>query len=532
MGNECFKKNNSIQKKRNKKSFSHEHYNYPYDQPSTAEINDDPQDNNPDKNVNEILQSDIQKSNMDLCNNTNGIKEALKNSTKFENNKSKTKMESNNKNNSDKSNNNITNNITTTTKQTNENNNNEKINGKIDVQNQNLNIPYTPNNKINQKNNANLQICNGINNYIPSNNINPNYLNIHNQYSITIKQISDELIQWKNKFKLAQDNYNKQLIQLKKQNNDLINKNINSEKEIEKLKNSKNLLEQNLKSEKVTNNTLNNEIMKLKNKIDSLNYNINLLNQQIITLKNNNRQREIENKQKIKILFDNKLKNNINDKKYSTQLKSIGLDNIGATCYMNATLQCLSNTQELKKYFLEKYNKEFNPKDPSKKMSTEFYIVVDNLWVNPYNLKSYSPKSFKEAISKENPLFEGITANDSKDLINFLLERFHKELNKVPDKPYKNNVVITQKDQLDEKKMFNLFFVDFQKYYDSIISHLFYGVLETKSLCKGCGNIKFNFQIYSFIEFPLKQVNEYCFRKGKYMKASNNNKNPDVDLID
>ena len=123
-------------------------------------------------------------------------------------------------------------------------------------------------------------------------------------------------------------------------------------------------------------------------------------------------------------------------------------------------------------------------------------------------------------------------ANDSKDLINFLLEKFHDELNKSPHKPYKNNLIVTQQDQLNENKMLNLFLTDFTKYYNSIISNLFYGVLETKSLCKGCGNIKFNFQIYSFIEFPLKQVNEYCFRKGKYMKASNNNKNPDVDLID
>ncbi len=306
MGNDCIKRLNNYQKKKKKKksSFSQGHYNNSFDQPSTSEINDDPQDNNYNTNVSEIQQSDIQISKMDLCDNTNGFEEALKNSTKFENNKYNTKMESNNKNNSDKSNNN-TNNITTTTKPTNENNNNEKINGKIDVQNQNLNIPYTPNNKINQKNNANLQICNGINNYIPSNNINPNYLNIHNQYSITIKQISDELIQWKNKFKLAQDNYNKQIDQLKKQNNDLINKNINSEKEIEKLKKSKNLLEQNLKSEKVTNNSLNNEINKLKNKIDSLNKHIDLLNTQITTLNNNTKQREIENNKKINILFGN-----------------------------------------------------------------------------------------------------------------------------------------------------------------------------------------------------------------------------------
>ncbi len=31
-----------------------------------------------------------------------------------------------------------------------------------------------------------------------------------------------------------------------------------------------------------------------------------------------------------------------------------GLNNIGATCYMNATLQCLSNTKPLTEFFLNK----------------------------------------------------------------------------------------------------------------------------------------------------------------------------------
>jgi len=33
----------------------------------------------------------------------------------------------------------------------------------------------------------------------------------------------------------------------------------------------------------------------------------------------------------------------------------IGLDNIGAICYMNVTLQCLSNTKNKNNYFLKKY---------------------------------------------------------------------------------------------------------------------------------------------------------------------------------
>ena len=103
----------------------------------------------------------------------------------------------------------------------------------------------------------------------------------------------------------------------------------------------------------------------------------------------------------------------------------IGLNNIGATCYMNSTIQCLSNTKELTYYFLNK----FNPKDKNKIISNEFYEVLKCLWNQEKNNKPYSPTHFKEVISKENPLFEGVQACDSKDLINFLLERMHQELN-------------------------------------------------------------------------------------------------------
>ena len=36
----------------------------------------------------------------------------------------------------------------------------------------------------------------------------------------------------------------------------------------------------------------------------------------------------------------------------------IGLNNIGATCFMNSTLQCLSQTKELTNYFLDVKNND------------------------------------------------------------------------------------------------------------------------------------------------------------------------------
>ena len=204
----------------------------------------------------------------------------------------------------------------------------------------------------------------------------------------------------------------------------------------------------------------------------------------------------------------------------------IGLNNIGATCYMNATLQSLSNSKKLTEYFLKKYKY-----DPNKVMANEYQKVLLNLWDRKNNNKSYSPTSFKEVLSKENPLFAGIAANDSKDLINFLIERFHLELNVIKQN-INNNDLINQEDQTNEQLMLKLFVDEFKEKFNSPISNLFYGILETKSQCLGCNVIKYNFQIYSFLEFPLQQVNQYFYSKGKRPLFTNEGKNPDVDLYE
>ena len=205
----------------------------------------------------------------------------------------------------------------------------------------------------------------------------------------------------------------------------------------------------------------------------------------------------------------------------------IGLNNIGATCYMNASLQCLSNTNELTEYFLKNYKEKDRN---SQKIAHEYYKLIKNLWDEKSTNKSYSPNSFKDVLGKENPLFSGIAANDSKDFINFLIERLHQELN--VSKNISTDDLWNQVNQANENDVFKAFLLEFEANFNSPISKYFYGITETKSQCKGCNVIKFNFQVYSFLEFPLQQVNKYYFENGKRPLLTREGKNPDVDLYE
>ena len=78
-----------------------------------------------------------------------------------------------------------------------------------------------------------------------------------------------------------------------------------------------------------------------------------------------------------------------------------------------------------------------------------------------------------------------------------------------------------------------MFFEEFKKNYNSIISNLFYFTIETKATCKGCNYTKYNFQVNPFIEFPLEEVNKYLLREKRLISLVNKDgSNPDVDIFD
>ena len=175
----------------------------------------------------------------------------------------------------------------------------------------------------------------------------------------------------------------------------------------------------------------------------------------------------------------------------------IGLQNIGATCYMNATLQCFSNVPRFREGILNLKNKQSN----NKNLSYSLNEVFKNLWQNN-KIKYYEPYNFKQLISLMNPLFKGVAANDSKDLILFILETIHNELN------IKKHLAPVQY-QVDNKNFSSVFqgFVnEYKSTNESIVSDEFYGYFVSIMKCTYCSAMTFNVQIMNILFFPLEKV--------------------------
>ena len=364
-----------------------------------------------------------------------------------------------------------------------------------------------------QQNHANLSAIQSLqekNNLIK--NENSNYKHENDDLKGSIKEKNDLLTKSAEKLNESENKLKEIKNKLENKNNEIeeYKKKLNEkENQIGILNNSINVEKEKLQNEnKKLIESIEKENTKLKNELNQKNTQINIINE---SLKRKNEENENIIKELEKFIPI-----------------TVGLDNIGATCYMNATLQSLSSVKELTGYCVKK---EFNSSETkTKEMSYEFCNVIKNLWDIKNHGKSYAPYSFKETLSKKNPMFAGVAANDSKDLISFLLEVLHQELNAGSNENF-NTKLVSPIDQLDEKKMFDIFYKDMKERYQSVISNLFYGILETKSQCSVCTKYKHNFQVYSFLEFPLQQVNEFCFKNNLRLNY-NGQGNPDIDLYE
>ena len=222
-----------------------------------------------------------------------------------------------------------------------------------------------------------------------------------------------------------------------------------------------------------------------------------------IDLKEKNKQFILDNNlNQIGIIYNLNPKSNIELKDPN---HCLGLENIGATCYMNATIQCLCHILNFKKYFQNK-NLVFNDiRNKVCRLTKEFYILINSLWKYSYNGRSYfTPKDFKNTISEMNPLFQGIAANDSKDLIIFIYETIHNEIN--------NPTNYNEAYNYNNDQTLQLFRKNYYSKNSSFLIKTFYFEQQSVINCLHCNFSKISYNIANILIFPLEKVREYMVK--------------------
>jgi len=152
--------------------------------------------------------------------------------------------------------------------------------------------------------------------------------------------------------------------------------------------------------------------------------------------------------------------------------KPSGIKNIGNSCYIGSSIQCLKHTKILWDYIVESSNNSSNIDDPMhpKEIYKSFSELV--LSLKDDNL-SIAPHQFKKVISANSERFSGIEQSDAHEFITFLIDKLHEEL-----KQSENG--------------------------GSIIEDIFYGAFKSTIQCTQCGHKSLSREPFMCISLPIE----------------------------
>ena len=181
-----------------------------------------------------------------------------------------------------------------------------------------------------------------------------------------------------------------------------------------------------------------------------------------------------------------------------------GLNNLGNTCFMNSSLQCLVHTVGLSSYFLsDRFRQDINTTNPlgqQGEISIRYAEVVKELWAD--SSLGFAPRNFKYTIGKMNQTFEGYGQQDSHELLQTLLDGLHEDLNRIEVKKYQED---PEMGDLSEDEFAKISWESYLKRNDSIIVDLFQGQLKSRTVCQVCEKVSIKFDPYMYLQLPIPE---------------------------
>ena len=221
---------------------------------------------------------------------------------------------------------------------------------------------------------------------------------------------------------------------------------------------------------------------------------------------------EILSKQALKYKYKNSnpillslYEKDINDYLEEDSLKGlVGLKNFGNTCFMNSAIQCLSNCEELTLYFLSKlYQKEINSTSKygtGGKIAESYAELLEELWKG--DDKYIVPYNFVKIFISHVKQFSDLSQHDSHEMLVFLLDKIHEDLNRNMEKIYIE--LLEKQENENDIEASNRWWKNNLRRDNSIIVDLFYGQYKSTVKCPFCDKVSITYDQFSSLALPIE----------------------------
>ena len=182
----------------------------------------------------------------------------------------------------------------------------------------------------------------------------------------------------------------------------------------------------------------------------------------------------------------------------------VGLNNLGNTCFFNSGTQCLMHTRVLARYMLDDcWKSELNIKNPigmNGRLASAFASLCKETWRQ--SVSCVAPRDLKHVIGQFAPQFSGWGQQDSHELVTFMLDGIHEDLNRCREKPYVEAILGDGKDNAATA-------ADAWKRHlarnDSIIVDKIHGQFVSNIECPNCDAVTVVFDPYMSLPIPINK---------------------------
>ena len=190
------------------------------------------------------------------------------------------------------------------------------------------------------------------------------------------------------------------------------------------------------------------------------------------------------------------------------KLPRTGLTNFGVTCYMNATLQCLSATIPLSTFFLDgdryKQFRQKNWKGSSGIMPELYATLVRSLWKQ--DVEAIKPTTFRNFCGRMNREWVIDRQQDAKEFFDFLVDCLHEDLNVNWNRTLLRPLTAAEEVQRERTPIAQASTYEWSRFQHrdhSYISSLFAGQHASRLRCTTCRNTSTTYEAFYSISVEI-----------------------------